>query len=95
MWLGRKLVQQLTFVTGQERALERAAAFGLAHVLYAKSPGGVLAAAERSARAFLAASALAPGAAAHVGSDDGRPAADTIEEPLASEAGQHRVALLE
>jgi hypothetical protein len=39
----------LTFVTGQERALERAAAFGLAHVLYAKSPGGVLAAAERSA----------------------------------------------
>jgi hypothetical protein len=39
----------LAFVAGQERALERSAAFGLAHVLYAKSPGGVLAAAERSA----------------------------------------------
>ena len=39
----------LAFVAGQERELERSAAFGLAHVLYAKSPGGVLAAAERSA----------------------------------------------
>jgi hypothetical protein len=39
----------LAFVAGRERALERSAAFGLAHVLYAKSPGGVLAAAERSA----------------------------------------------
>jgi hypothetical protein len=39
----------LAFVAGQERALERSAAFGLAHVLYTKSPGGVLATAERSA----------------------------------------------
>jgi hypothetical protein len=39
----------LAFAAGQERALERSAGFGLAHVLYAKSPGGVLATAERSA----------------------------------------------
>jgi hypothetical protein len=39
----------LAYMAGQERALERSAGFGLAHVLYAKSPGGVLAAAERSA----------------------------------------------
>ena len=36
-------------MAGQERALERSAAFGLADVLYAKSPGGVLVAAERTA----------------------------------------------
>ncbi len=40
----------LAFSPGQETALERAAALGLAHVLYTKSPGGVVAAAERTAR---------------------------------------------
>ena len=40
----------LAFVQGQEGSLERAAALGLAHVLYAKSPGGVLATAARTAR---------------------------------------------
>jgi hypothetical protein len=39
----------LAFSAGQESSLERAAAFGLAHVLYTKSPGGVLIAAERTA----------------------------------------------
>lgn len=34
---------------GDDAALERAAAFGLAHPLYVKSPGGVVAAAERTA----------------------------------------------
>ncbi len=40
----------LAFRTGQEQVLEGEAALGLAHVLYAKSPGGVVAAAERTAR---------------------------------------------
>src|SRR5919198_271299 len=40
----------LAFSGGQERPLERAAAVGFAHVLYVKSPGGVLAAAQRTAR---------------------------------------------
>jgi hypothetical protein len=39
----------LVFEAGQERALERLAAFGFSHVLYTKSPGGVLAAATRTA----------------------------------------------
>jgi hypothetical protein len=39
----------LAFSVGQESTLERAAAFGFAHVLYTKSPGGVLGAAERTA----------------------------------------------
>jgi hypothetical protein len=39
----------LAFSAGQESSLERSAAFGLAHVLYTKSPGGVLVAAERTA----------------------------------------------
>jgi hypothetical protein len=39
----------LAFDPNQEAALERSAAFGLAHVLYAKSPGGVLVAAQRTA----------------------------------------------
>ena len=39
----------LAFSDGQEGALERSAAFGLAHVLYTKSPGGALVAAERTA----------------------------------------------
>lgn len=39
----------LVFSAGQESSLERSAAFGLAHVLYTKSPGGVLVAAERTA----------------------------------------------
>jgi Transglycosylase SLT domain len=39
----------LAFSAEQETALERSAAFGLAHVLYTKSPGGVLVAAERTA----------------------------------------------
>ena len=39
----------LAFSAGQEGSLERSAAFGLAHVLYTKSPGGVLVAAERTA----------------------------------------------
>jgi hypothetical protein len=38
----------LVFSPGQESSLERSAAFGLAHVLYTKSPGGVLVAAERT-----------------------------------------------
>jgi hypothetical protein len=40
----------LSFDPGQTSAYERAAAFGLSHVLFAKSPGGVLAAASRTAR---------------------------------------------
>jgi Family of unknown function (DUF5715) len=40
----------LAFTSGQERDLEEWAAQGLSHVLYAKSPGGVLAAAARTAR---------------------------------------------
>ncbi len=40
---------QLAFSAGQKRTLERAAAFGFADVLYTKSPGGVLVAAERTA----------------------------------------------
>ena len=40
----------LAFVGGQEDDLEKRAAEGLSHVLYAKSPGGVLAAATRTAR---------------------------------------------
>lgn len=40
----------LAFSTRQRGDLERAAALGFAHVLYAKSPGGVLASAERTAR---------------------------------------------
>jgi hypothetical protein len=40
----------LTFDEKRTGAYERAAAFGLSHVLYAKSPGGVLASAERTAR---------------------------------------------
>jgi hypothetical protein len=39
----------LAFGGGQESTLERAAAFGFAHVLYTKSPDGVLLAAERTA----------------------------------------------
>jgi hypothetical protein len=39
----------LAFSGGQESALEHGAAFGLAHVLDTKSPGGVLVAAERTA----------------------------------------------
>ena len=39
----------LAFSAGDDHALERAAAVGRAHVLYAKSPGGVLVAAERTA----------------------------------------------
>jgi hypothetical protein len=39
----------LAFEAGQEGTLERSAAFGFSHVLYRKSPGGVLAAAERTA----------------------------------------------
>jgi soluble lytic murein transglycosylase-like protein len=42
-------VDPLAYDDGQEDDLERAAAFGLSHPLYAKSPGGVLAAAERTA----------------------------------------------
>jgi Transglycosylase SLT domain len=38
----------LGFDTAQQHALEQAAASGLAHVLYVKSPGGVLAAAART-----------------------------------------------
>jgi hypothetical protein len=38
----------LAFEVEQEAALERSAAFGFAHVLYTKSPGGVLGAAERT-----------------------------------------------
>jgi hypothetical protein len=40
----------LAFAAGQERGLERAAAQGFSQVLYAKSPGGVMAAAVRVAR---------------------------------------------
>jgi hypothetical protein len=40
----------LAFSTRQQGDLEQAAALGLAHVLYVKSPGGVLASAERTAR---------------------------------------------
>ncbi len=39
----------LSYVPGDDEELERAAAFGLAQPLYAKSPGGVVAAAERTA----------------------------------------------
>jgi hypothetical protein len=39
----------LAFSEKQEGALERSAAFGLAHVLYAKSPGGVVVSATRTA----------------------------------------------
>jgi hypothetical protein len=39
----------LTFVDGQTQAYERAAAFGLSHALFAKSPGGVVASARRTA----------------------------------------------
>jgi hypothetical protein len=39
----------LAYEPGQDDALARAAAFGLSHPLYAKSPGGVLATAERTA----------------------------------------------
>ena len=41
---------QLAFTAAQANRLERSAAFGFGHVLYAKSPGGALAAAERTAR---------------------------------------------
>jgi hypothetical protein len=40
----------LTFDSRRTSAYERAAAFGLSHVLFAKSPGGVVASAERTAR---------------------------------------------
>jgi len=40
----------LTFDAKRTGAYERAAAFGLSHVLFTKSPGGVLASAERTAR---------------------------------------------
>ena len=39
----------LAFSAREEHALEHSASFGRAHVLYAKSPGGVLVAAERTA----------------------------------------------
>jgi hypothetical protein len=39
----------LSFDPGQTAAYERAAAFGLSHVLFAKSPGGVVTAASRTA----------------------------------------------
>jgi hypothetical protein len=39
----------LTFDSGRTATYERAGAFGLSHVLFAKSPGGVLAAARRTA----------------------------------------------
>ncbi|HXG76036.1 MAG TPA: hypothetical protein VNJ53_05655 [Gaiellaceae bacterium] len=39
----------LSFEEGQTDAYERAAAFGLSHALFAKSPGGVVAAARRTA----------------------------------------------
>jgi len=39
----------LAYEDGQDADLERAAAFGLSHPLFAKSPGGVLAAARRTA----------------------------------------------
>src|SRR5919198_785814 len=39
----------LSFDPGKTAAYERAAAFGLSHVLFAKSPGGVVAAARRTA----------------------------------------------
>jgi hypothetical protein len=39
----------LSFEPGRTDAYERAAAFGLSHVLFAKSPGGVVAAARRTA----------------------------------------------
>jgi hypothetical protein len=38
------------FTAGRVDRLEQAAAFGLSHVLYAKSPGGVVASAERTAQ---------------------------------------------
>ncbi len=38
----------LVYEAGDDEALERAAAFGLSHPLYAKSPGGVVAAAKRT-----------------------------------------------
>ena len=41
---------QLAFAPAQQRDLEQAAARGYAQVLYAKSPGGVLASAKRTAR---------------------------------------------
>lgn len=40
----------LEYDSSRARVYERAAAFGLSHVLYAKSPGGVMAAARRTAR---------------------------------------------
>ena len=40
----------LAFSSGQEGELEQAAALGFAHVLYTKSPGGILASAQRTAR---------------------------------------------
>ncbi len=40
----------LAYESGQDEELERAAIFGLSHPLYAKSPGGVIAAARRTAR---------------------------------------------
>lgn len=46
---GGSTVDALAFEPGQEDELSRAAAFGLAHPLYAKSPGGVLATARRTA----------------------------------------------
>jgi Transglycosylase SLT domain len=39
----------LSYESGRTAAYERAAAFGLSHVLFAKSPGGVVAAASRTA----------------------------------------------
>ena len=39
----------LTFAEGKTQAYERAAAFGLSHALFAKSPGGIIASARRTA----------------------------------------------
>jgi hypothetical protein len=47
--VGSSTVDVLAFEPGQEDALESAATFGLAHPLYAKSPGGVVATARRTA----------------------------------------------
>jgi hypothetical protein len=46
---GGSTVDALAFEPGQEDELARAAAFGLSHPLYAKSPGGVVATASRTA----------------------------------------------